>query len=295
MGHLQRVEIGEPMETAVILIQCPDRRGIVAGLSNFVFRYEGNIIDSDQYTTDPEGGRFFMRLEFSFDDAKLAKEPFEAEFAELAGSLEGTWAIHYGSTLMRMAVLCSKQDHCLLDVLHRQRTGELPVTIPMVVSNHADARELVEHYGIRFHHVPITKETKLDKELEILNLVRDETDFLVLARYMQILSEGFLAAYKKDIINIHHSFLPSFKGANPYKQAYDRGVKVIGGTAHFVTLELDEGPIIEQVVERVSHKDNIEDLKRKGKNLEKIALVNAIRAHIEHRVIRFENKTIVFD
>lgn len=283
------------MDTAVILFQCPDQKGIVAKLSDFVFRHEGNIVDSDQYTTDPEGGRFFMRIAFSFDDQVLEKGRFETELGALANTMEGTCAVHYASTVMRMGVLCSKQDHCLVDVLYRHRTGEFPVEIPLVISNHPDVQTLVEHYGIPFHHVPISKETKLDKELEILNLVRDTTDFLVLARYMQILTDGFLAAYKKDLINIHHSFLPSFKGANPYKQAYDRGVKVIGATAHFVTPELDEGPIIEQVVERVSHKDRTDDLKRKGKNLEKIALANAIRVYIEHRIIRYQNKTIVFE
>lgn len=282
------------METAVVLIQCPDKSGIVATLSDFVFRHDGNIISSDQYSTDPEGGRFYMRLEFSFDEASLSKDDFEGKFAQLAGTLDATYEIHYGSTPLRMGILCSKQDHCLNDLLYLHRSGDLPVEIPLVVSNHPTSRELVEQHGIPFHHIPITKETKPAKENEILGLVKESTDFLVLARYMQIISEDFLRSYKKDIINIHHSFLPSFKGANPYRQAYERGVKIIGATAHFATVDLDEGPIIEQIVGHVSHKDTLEDLKRRGRSLEKMALADAIRVYVEHRVIRFENKTIVF-
>jgi len=283
------------METAVVLIQCPDSKGIVAKVSDFVFQHDCNIISSDQHTTDPEGGRFFMRLEFSFDEGSLSKDEFEGSFGALTESLGASWEVHYRSRRLRMGILCSKQDHCLMDLLYRHHSGELPVDVPLVISNHENARELVEHYGIPFHHIQMTKATKLERETEIVRLVRDSTDFLALARYMQILSDGFLGAYDKDIINIHHSFLPSFKGANPYRQAYDRGVKVIGATAHFVTANLDEGPIIEQVVERVSHKDRVPDLMRKGKNLEKAALANAIHAYVEHRIIRFENKTIVFE
>jgi len=195
---------------------------------------------------------------------------------------------------MRMGILVSKTDHCLTDLLYRCRSGELDLEIACVVSNHPDQEALVKPLNIPYRYSPVSKENTKETELEILEIIRDNTDFIVLARYMQILSAEFLDAYGKDVINIHHSFLPSFKGANPYQQAYDRGVKVIGATAHYVTQHLDEGPIIEQIVEKVTHRDHLEDLKRKSRNLEKAALANAIQAHIEHRIIRFQNKTIVF-
>lgn len=283
------------MDRAVLLIQCPDRKGIVAKVSSYVFKSDGNIVNSDQYSTDPEGGRFFMRVEFSFDEHARSRASLEADFAPLADELGATWEMHYASRVMRMGILVSKYDHCLFELLYRHRSGDLHVDIPFVISNHPDARDLVERYDIPFHHVPVEKHRKEEAERRLLELLTPGTDFVVLARYMQILTPVFIDGYPRDVINIHHSFLPSFKGANPYQQAYDRGVKLIGATAHYVTLELDEGPIIAQAVERVSHRDNVEDLKRKGKNLEKTALVNAIHAHIEHRVIRYRNKTIVFE
>ena len=283
------------MKHAILLIRCRDRKGIVSKVSDFIFRHDGNIINSDQYSTDPTGGEFFMRLEFWFDEAVAPVAALEGDWAEVGADMEAQWTLHYADRPLRMGILVSKYDHCLVDLLYRQRSGEIHVDIPMIVSNHADARSIAESYGIPFHHVPIKPETKIEGERAILDLVRDTTDFLVMARYMQIVSDGFLAAYKKDIINIHHSFLPSFKGANPYRQAYDRGVKVIGATSHFVTPQLDEGPIIEQVVERVYYKDTLEDLKRKGRNLEQQALANAIRAYANHRVIRVGQKTVVFE
>lgn len=282
------------MDRAVLLIQCPDRKGIVAKVSNFVFGCDGNIINSDQYSTDPQGGRFFIRVEFDFDEGALPRERLEERFAPLARELEAAYEFHYASRPMRMGILVSRYDHCLFELLYRHQSGELRAEIPLVISNHNDLRGLVEHYGIPFHYVPVMPGGKREAEREMLRLIGDRTDFLVLARYMQILTDEFVGGYPHDMINIHHSFLPSFKGANPYQQAYDRGVKLIGATAHYVTLELDEGPIIEQMVTHVSHRDNVEDLKRKGKNLEKLALVNAIQAHIEHRIIRYKNKTVVF-
>mgnify|MGYP000216547837 CR=1 FL=1 len=282
------------MENAVILIQCPDRRGLVAGISGFILRCNGNIIQSDQYSTDPENGRFFMRIDFTFDPGHMSREHLEREFDILARSLDASWKIHYASTVMRMGVMVSKHDHCLAEVLYRYRSGELGVHIPFVAGNHESVRPVVEQAGIAFHHIPVTPKTRQEAEKKLLDLAVGTTDFLVLARYMQILTPQFLKAYGRDIINIHHSFLPSFKGADPYRQAYERGVKLIGATAHYVTEDLDEGPIIEQLVDRVSHRDNIEMLKRKGKNLEKLALANAIQAHAEHRIIRYCNKTIVF-
>lgn len=282
------------MTQTVLLIQCPDKKGIVARVSDFVFRHECNILTSDQHTTDPEGGHFFMRLLFSLEEDKVSRESFEQDWVAVAEELEAKWSIHYATETPRMGILVSKQDHCLFDLLYRHRSGEFKVEIPLVISNHDDCRELVERYGIPYHYVPVTPETKLKAEQEILDLVQGTTDFLVFARYMRIVSDGFLAAYKKDIVNIHHSFLPSFKGADPYRQAYDRGVKIIGATAHYVTPALDEGPIIEQMVERVYYKDTVNDLKRKGRNLEKLALANAIHAYLDHRVIRDAQRTIVF-
>jgi formyltetrahydrofolate deformylase len=283
------------LKHAILLIRCRDKKGIVSKVSDFIFRHDGNIINSDQYSTDPTGGDFFMRLEFWFDETAVPAVALEADLAALGEELEAQWTIHYADQPLRMGVLVSKYDHCLVDLLYRHRSGEIPVQIPLIISNHPDLEPLATSYGIPFHHVPIAPETKLEGEQAILALVRDSTDFLVLARYMQIVSDGFLAAYRRDMINIHHSFLPSFKGANPYRQAYDRGVKVIGATSHFVTPQLDEGPIIEQVVDRVYYKDTLEDLKRKGRNLEKEALANAIRAYASHRIMRVGQKTIVFE
>jgi formyltetrahydrofolate deformylase len=283
------------MHRTVLLMKCPDKRGIVSRVSEFVFRHNGNIISSDQHSTDPEGGQFFMRLVFAMNASQVAKAQFEADWAEVAETLDADWEIHYGSDVPRLGVLVSRFDHCLFDLLYRWRSGELAVEIPFVISNHEDCRELVERYDLPFHHIPVTRETKLQAEQAISELVRESTDFLVLARYMQVVSDGFLAAYNRDIINIHHSFLPSFKGANPYRQAYERGVKIIGATAHYVTADLDEGPIISQLVDRVYYKDTVDDLKRKGANLEKLALANALHAHTEHRVIRHGHKTIVFE
>ncbi|GMU91910.1 MAG: formyltetrahydrofolate deformylase [Candidatus Hydrogenedentota bacterium] len=282
------------MTQTVLLVECPDRKGIVARVSDFIFRSDANIISSDQHSTDPEGGRFFMRLVFSLDEFSVSRDAFERGFAPVAEELGATWEIHYLSDVQRMGILVSKQDHCLFDLLYRQRSGELSVEIPLVISNHEDCRELVERYGIPYHCVPVAVERQADAEGKMLELVKGTTDFLVLARYMRILSNRFLEEYPGDIINIHHSFLPSFKGANPYRQAYERGVKIIGATAHFVTGDLDEGPIIEQMVDHVYYKDTVDDLKRKGRNLEKLALANAIHAYLEHRVIRYEKKTIVF-
>jgi formyltetrahydrofolate deformylase len=282
------------MTHTVLLIQCPDRKGIVARVSEFVFRHDANIVSSDQHSTDPEGGWFFMRLVFALDESRVSRAEFERDWAPVGESLGATWRIHYDDELLRMGVLVSKQDHCLFDLLYRQRSGEIRVAIPLVISNHTDCRELVERYGVPFHHVPMEEGGRRDGEGRMCELTRDSTDFLVLARYMRVLSREFLDGYGRDVINIHHSFLPSFKGADPYRQAYDRGVKIIGATAHFVTEDLDEGPIIEQMVERVYYKDTVEDLKRKGRNLEKLALANAIHAYAEHRIIRYARKTVVF-
>ena len=281
------------MEQAILLVQCPDQKGIVAKLSSFVLAHDANIVSSYQYSTDPDGGRFFMRVKFVFDEDRYSRRIIEDGLHKLAEGLDARWQIHYESRVMRMAIAVSRLDHCLADLLYRVHSDELRVEIPLVVSNHEDSRELVEGHGIPFHYLPVTKETKPEQEKRFLELIQDSSNFLVLARYMQVLSEDFLSGYGKDIINIHHSFLPSFAGANPYRQAYDRGVKIIGATAHFATSVLDEGPIIEQAVGRVTHKDKVESLKAKGRDLEKQALASAIRMYLEHRVIRYENKTVI--
>lgn len=281
------------MNTVTLLMVCPDGRGIVAKLTQLIFELNGNIVDSHQYSTDPEGGQFFMRLEFYFDSTPERAE-LEAKIRPLADSLGGSWHLHFSKEKPRMALAVSKFDHCLVDILYRVRSGELNVEIPVVFSNHDDLRSLVENAGIPFMHIPITKESKAEKEDEILTLIKADSDFLVLARYMQVLTGDFLERYGKDVINIHHSFLPSFKGANPYQQAYDRGVKLIGATAHYVTTELDEGSIIEQTVGKVTHNDNPASLKRIGRSLEQHALAEAIRKHASHRIIRYKNKTIIF-
>lgn len=283
------------MKTAILLIQCPDKPGIVAAISNWVFDHQANIIRLDQYSTDPNGGRYFMRLEFCFDEQQLTKSEMVASLETLCQSLSAQWQIFYAKEKLRMGILVSQHDHCLYDLLYHYKSGEIDVDIPFIISNHQDLAGLAAQFDIPFHHLPVTADSKAQQEAAVLDLVQSETDFLVLARYMQILSANFLQQYQNDIINIHHSFLPSFIGANPYRQAFDRGVKIIGATAHYVTDVLDEGPIIEQMVERVSHHDNVEALKRKGKHIEKLTFAKAIAAHTEHRVIRDGNKTIVFD
>ncbi len=282
------------MENAIILLQCADQHGIISKISDFVFRYNGNILQFDQYSTDNENGQYFMRLDFCFHPEHVSKEHIKNEFSIIAKSLKASWDIHYRHIKRKMGILVSKYDHCLFELLYRWQSGELNVDIPFVISNHEDLRPVVEQYSIPYYYVKNSKEIREESEDKLLHYVKDHSDFLVLARYMQILSNSFLKSYNKDVMNIHHSFLPSFKGANPYKQAFERGVKVIGATAHYVTGDLDEGPIIEQVVERVSHRDNVDNLKRKGKNIEKTALANAVLAHIEHRVIKFRNRTVVF-
>jgi formyltetrahydrofolate deformylase len=281
------------MQRAVLLWQCPDQPGIIARLSGLIFEHSGNILSSDQYTSDPDNGRFFIRIEFLFDPDRFTRERLETAIADAAQELEAEWALHHAGRLLRMAIAVSRYDHCLVDLLYRIRSGELRVEVPFVVSNHEFTRELVERHGIPFHYLPVTADTRAGQEARLLALLRDSSDFLVLARYMQVLTADFLRAYGRDVINIHHSFLPSFKGADPYRQAYDRGVKIIGATAHFATTDLDEGPIIEQVVGNVTHKDTVEALRQKGRDLEKSALANAIRAYVEHRVIRYRNKTII--
>jgi formyltetrahydrofolate deformylase len=278
-----------------LLVSCVDRPGIVAALSRFVADRGANIIESDQHTTDPEGGSFFMRTEFHLDALEDQAEEFEAAFAaEVAAPFGMDWVMNYASRRKRVAILVSRHDHCLAELLWRWRRGELHADLDLVVSNHAEMAAEAARYGVRFEHVPVPRDGKPAAEAAVLDLLGGSFDLIVLARYMQILSPTFLAAARTPIINIHHSFLPAFAGANPYARAYERGVKIIGATAHYVTEELDAGPIIEQDVTRVTHRENVEALERAGADLERIVLLRAVRWHLEDRVLAYGNRTIVF-
>jgi formyltetrahydrofolate deformylase len=278
-----------------LLVSCVDRPGIVAALSRFVAARGGNILHSDQHTTDPEGGSFFMRTEFRLEGLEDQAAEFEAAFAaEVAEPFSMQWEMRYASHRKRVAVLVSRYDHCLAELLWRWRRGELYADIPLVVSNHAEMEPEAARFGVRFEHIPVTRETKPAAEAALLDLLGGSFDLIVLARYMQILSPTFLEAARTPIINIHHSFLPAFAGANPYARAYERGVKLIGATAHYVTDELDAGPIIEQDVARVSHRETVEALERAGADIERIVLLRAVRWHLEDRVLQHGNRTIVF-
>ena len=281
--------------TARLLIRCADRPGIVAAVSNFLYNHGANITALDQHSTDPEGGTFFMRLEFQTPHLDLARPVLEQIFAESIAERYGMdWRISYAAEPKRMALLVSKYDHVLLELLWRHARGELPAQVTMVASNHPDLEAAVAGFGVPFHHVPVSKETKPEAEATLLEHLGDAVDLIVLARYMQILSAAFVAQFPNRIINIHHSFLPAFVGANPYARAYERGVKRIGATAHYVTADLDEGPIIEQDVIRVSHRHSVQDLKELGQDIERTVLARAVKWHLEDRIIVHENKTVVF-
>ncbi|MEN6487797.1 MAG: formyltetrahydrofolate deformylase [Smithella sp.] len=280
---------------AILLLSCPDRKGLVAKISNFIFSHNGNIIHADQYTSK-RGKIFFMRIEWELKGFALSREEIPAEFEKLASPFEMKWALHFTDYVPRMAIFVSKYIHCLNDLLLRHRMGEFKAVIPLVIGNHPDARESVEQFGIKFFHFPVTAHNKASQEkLEIELLRQMNIDVVVLARYMQILTEKFLKVYPYKIINIHHSFLPAFAGANPYQQAYDRGVKIIGATGHYVTENLDEGPIIAQDVIKISHRDTIADIQTKSKDLERIVLARALRLHLDNKILVYGAKTVVFE
>lgn len=282
-------------ETAIVLVRCKDRRGVVAALADFLYEHGGNIVHADQHQ-DPELGLFFSRIEWTLDQFDVSIADFPARFAPIAKKFEMDWRLAVSSYRPRMAILVSKADHCLADLLYRQRTGELRCDIPLIISNHPDAEPLARFYNIAFQAMEISKENKAAVEKKQIALMKDHgVDFVVLARYMQIVSPAFIAAYSDRIINIHHSFLPAFVGAKPYHRAYERGVKLIGATSHYVTEVLDEGPIIEQDTIRVSHRDTVEDLVQKGRDLEKIVLSRAVRWHLGNRILIYGNKTVIFD
>ncbi|MFH1281851.1 MAG: formyltetrahydrofolate deformylase [Candidatus Omnitrophota bacterium] len=280
------------MRKFILLFQCQDRKGIVAKISDFILKINGNIITADQHSTDPEGGYFFIRVEFVLDNDQHDRQSLALAFKPVADEFSAGWNLYDRTEILRMGIFVSEPDHCLVDLLYLWSAGELKVEIPFVLSNCEKHRKLVAGYNLPFYYVPADINNR--REPELLSYAFGATDFLVLARYMLVLSPDFLQKYNKDIINIHHGFLPSFKGVDPYGQALKKGVKVIGSTVHFVDNQLDEGPIIVQEVEHVSHKDSREELIRKGKNLEKKALAGAVSRYIDYRIIKHENKTIVF-
>ena len=284
-----------PETTARLVIRCPDRPGIVAAVSNFLYNHGANITALDQHSTDPEGGTFFMRLEFQTPHLDLSRPVLERSFREaVADRYAMEWRITYPSDRRKVAVLVSKRDHALLEILWRAARGELDGDVSLVASNHPDLRQAVEGFDVAFHHIPVTPETRQEAEAALLEILEGAADLVVLARYMQILSPAVVERFPNAIINIHHSFLPAFVGADPYRRAHERGVKLIGATAHYVTAELDEGPIIDQDVIRVSHRHGLVDLKELGQEIEKAVLARALKWHLEDRVIVHENKTVVF-
>jgi formyltetrahydrofolate deformylase len=279
--------------TATLLLSCPDSQGLVAKLANFIYANGGNIIQADQHT-DFAADLFLTRIEWQLDGFNLPRDVIEPAFSAIASPMNATWRIHFSDVVPRVAIWVSKQNHCLLDLLWRQQAGELNAEIAMIMSNHGDLKPIADQFGIAFHHIPITQETKAQQELQQLELLQAQNiDLVVLAKYMQVLSADFVAKFPR-VINIHHSFLPAFAGANPYQRAYERGVKIIGATAHYATPDLDEGPIVEQDVIRVSHRDSTQDLIRKGKDLERMVLARAVRSHLQHRVLIYGNRTVVF-
>jgi len=285
--------------SAILLISCPDRKGEVATIADFVYRHGGNILHADEHG-DEESGLFLMRVEFDpkdfdIDLAQPDLGDFTRHFSPIAKSFSMQWRLARSAHRPKMIIFVSKYDHCLVDLLYRQQSGELACDIPLIISNHPDNQAIADFYKIPYEVVSMTKENKALAEARIQSLIdQHKPDFMVLARYMQILSNDFVHRYPQRIINIHHSFLPAFVGARPYHQAFERGVKLIGATSHYVTEVLDDGPIIEQDVVRVSHRDTVEDLIRKGRDLEKVVLSRAVRAHVENRILLYGNKTVIF-
>jgi formyltetrahydrofolate deformylase len=285
--------------SAILLISCPDRKGEVATIADFVYRHGGNILHADEHA-DEESGLFLMRVEFDpkdfdIDLSQPSLADFSRHFEPIAANFQMKWRLAQSSHRQRMIILVSKYDHCLVDLLYRHQSGELACDIPLIISNHPDNQAIADFYKIPYAVVPVPKDHKSQAEAKIQALIDEhKPDFLVLARYMQILSNEFVNRYPQRIINIHHSFLPAFVGSRPYHQAFERGVKLIGATSHYVTEVLDDGPIIEQDVVRVSHRDTVDDLIRKGRDLEKVVLSRAVRWHVENRVLLYGNKTVVF-
>lgn len=280
--------------TATLLVSCPDQRGLVAKIANFIYANGGNIIHADQHT-DFAAGLFLTRIEWQLDGFNLPRELITPAFNAIAQPLQASCQLHFSDTVPRIAIWVSRQNHCLFDLILRQQAKEFAAEIPLIISNHPDLKAVAEQFGIDYHYIPVSKDNKQEGEAQQLELLRQyNIDLVVLAKYMQILSSELIAHFPQ-IINIHHSFLPAFVGANPYHKAYERGVKIIGATAHYVTADLDAGPIIEQDVVRVSHRDDVADLIRKGKDLERVVLARAVRSHLQNRVLVYGNRTVVFE
>ncbi|MEH2434572.1 MAG: formyltetrahydrofolate deformylase [Nostoc sp.] len=280
--------------TATLLISCPDQRGLVAKFANFIYSNGGNIIHADQHT-DFAAGLFLTRIEWQLDGFNLPREFIAPAFNAIAQPLSAKWEIRFSDTVPRIAIWVSRQDHCLFDLIWRQRAQEFIAEISLIISNHSNLKVVAEQFNIDFQHIPINKDNKSEKEAQQIELLRQyKIDLVVLAKYMQIVSADFINQFPQ-IINIHHSFLPAFIGANPYHRAFERGVKIIGATAHYATADLDAGPIIEQDVVRVSHRDEVDDLVRKGKDLERVVLARAVRSHLQNRVLVYGNRTVVFE
>jgi formyltetrahydrofolate deformylase len=289
--------VSEPQQEslATLRVSCPDRRGLVAALAQVLAGHGANILDADQHT-DPLAGQFFQRIRFDLSELVTDRGTLERAIDEVASRFDMKVRLGYQHTVKRVAIFVSRYEHCLLDLLQRRRAGELDCEVPLIISNHPDLKYVAEQYGTEFAVFPVSKENKAEQEArERELLLQHKIDLVVLARYMQILTDDFVRSFPLRIINIHHSFLPAFVGSRPYHQAYQRGVKLIGATAHYATAELDEGPIIEQDVVRCSHRDSVKDLTRKGRDLERVVLARAVRAHLDDRILVYENKTVVFD
>ena len=283
------------MENAILLISCPDAKGIVAKISNFIYQNNGNIVHSDQHT-DPQTNTFFMRVEWSLEDFKIEKNKIAEKFSGLAEELKAKWKVHFSSEIPRMTIFVSKYLHCVYDLLPRYRAGQFKCEIPFMISNYPDAKKAADSFGIKFYEFSITRENKLEQERKQIELLkRENIELIVLARYSQILTKQFVDEFPNRIISIHHSFLPAFVGKDPHQQAYRRGVKIIGATSHFVIEELDAGPIIEQDILRVSHRDSVEDFMRKGEDLEKGVLARSIKWYLDRKILVYDNKTVIFD
>ena len=281
-------------KTAILLLNCPDRKGIVAAIANFLLQLDANILHADQHQ-DRDLSLFFTRIEFTLDPTRCSEDHFRANFAPLALQFHMNWHLHYTDTRPNVAIFVSSYLHCLADLLHRHQSGELPCNLALIVANHPDAQPLADFYRIPFHLLPVTADTKPQIEARQLDLLQHHAiDLVILARYMQVLSPEFVRAYPQRIINVHHSFLPAFTGARPYHAAFARGVKLIGATSHYVTADLDEGPIIEQDVTRVSQNDQLAGLIQKGRDLERLVLSRAVRWHLNQRILSYANKTVVF-
>lgn len=282
--------------TAILLIHCPDKEGIVAAVTDFLFRNHGNVIELEQHV-DKDSKTFFMRVEWELENFTIEKSKIDDYFGTLVGrKFEMSWKLHFSDKNPRMAIFVSKASHCLYDILSRYQSKEWAVEIPLIISNHQNLEYIAERFDIPFYHVPITKDNKAEQEVKHLQLLAEhDIDVIILARYMQIISDNFITHFPNRIINIHHSFLPAFIGAKPYHQAFERGVKIIGATSHYVTQELDAGPIIAQDVAKITHKESVQELILKGKDLEKLVLSTGIALHLQHKILPYGNKTIIFN